>query len=134
MKTVLTFGSFDHVHEGHLYYLREAKKYGEVLIVVVARDKTIKEIKGKAPKYNDEERVEHVNNIPFVNKVFLGRLDDPYGIILEIRPDVICLGYDQNSFTEKLKEELDKRNLHPKIVRLKPYKEHIYKSSKLKSL
>jgi len=132
MKIVLTFGSFDHVHDGHLYYLKEAKKHGEYLIVVIARDKTIEKIKGKKPKYPELERVDHVQSIPFVDKVILGGLDDPYAIIGEIKPDVICLGYDQFSFSGNLKKELKKRMLNPEVYRISAYKEHIYKSSKLK--
>ena len=39
-KIVMTFGTFDHLHPGHIYYLSEARKYGDYLITVVARDKT----------------------------------------------------------------------------------------------
>lgn len=133
MVKVLCFGCFDILHPGHIYYLREAKKLGEHLVVVVARDKTIKKIKGKDPKYSQAERVGHVREVSHVDKVVLGYETDYYKIIEEINPDIIALGYDQNSYSENLTEILKKRNMHPKIVRLKPYKEHIYKSSKLKN-
>jgi len=133
MKTVLTFGSFDHVHEGHLYYLKEAKKYGDFLVVVIARDETIEKIKEKKPKYDEDERLAHISELDFVDKVMLGRLDDPYRIVQEVSPEVIALGYDQNSFSQGLEEELKKRGLNSKIVRIKPYKEDIYKSSILKT-
>ena len=132
MLKVLCFGSFDVLHPGHVYYLKEAKKLGEYLVVVVARDKTIKKIKGNAPKYSQDERIEHVKEVLHVDKVVLGNESDPYEIIQEINPDVIALGYDQNSYSENLAEILKKRSLYPKIVRLNPYKENIYKSSKLK--
>ena len=41
MKKVMTFGSFDVLHKGHEHYLKEAKSYGDYLIVVVARDENI---------------------------------------------------------------------------------------------
>jgi FAD synthetase len=44
-KTVMTFGTFDRLHPGHEYYLSEARKYGDCLITVVARDKTVVDIK-----------------------------------------------------------------------------------------
>lgn len=132
MIKVMCFGSFDVLHPGHIAYLKEAKKFGDNLIVVVARDNTIKNIKGKEPKYSERERLEHVRGLPFVDKAILGYEKDPYEIIEEINPSVICLGYDQNSFSKNLKEELFKREMYPKIYRLEPYKEHIYKSSKLK--
>ena len=132
MTTVMCFGSFDVLHPGHLFYLREAKKFGDTLIVVVARDSTIKKIKGQDTKYNERQRIEHVRDLPVVDKAVLGYEADPYEIIEEINPDIICLGYDQDSYAENLKEEMKKREMNPKIYRLKPYKEHVYKSSKLK--
>jgi FAD synthetase len=132
MKKTLVFGSFDQLHPGHLYFLLEAKKYGDELVVVLARKETIKKLKGKLPKYSEKERKEHLEITGIPNRVLLGNQKDKYGIIEKIRPDFICLGYDQNSYTKNLKEELEKRNIKSKIIRLKPYKEHIFKSSKLK--
>ena len=131
-KKVMVFGSFDQLHPGHMYFLLEAKKYGNQLIVVLAREETIKKIKGKKPKYSEKERKQHLEITGIADKVLLGRLKDKFKIIEDIRPDVICLGYDQTSFSGNLEEELKKRKLNAKIIRLKPYKEHIYKSSKLK--
>ena len=132
MTIVMCFGSFDVLHPGHMYYLREAKKFGDKLIVVVAKESTIKKIKGKEPKYSERERLEHVRDVNYVDKAVLGYEADPYEIIEEINPDVICLGYDQDSYSENLAEKLKERGMSPKIYRLKPYKEHVYKSSKLK--
>ena len=132
MTTVMCFGSFDVLHPGHLFYLREAKKFGDTLIVVIARELTIKKIKGKEPKYNERERIEHVRDIQYVDKAVLGYEADPYEIIEEINPDIICLGYDQDSFSENLREKLKKRGMNPKIYRLGSYRAHVYKSSKLK--
>ena len=132
MKTVMCFGSFDILHPGHLYFLKKAKTFGDKLIVVIAFDSTIKKIKGKDPKYSERERQEHIRELPYVDKVVFGYKEDPYEIIEELNPDIICLGYDQNSFSENLKEILEKRQMKPVIHRLEPYKEHVYKSSKLK--
>lgn len=132
MTTVMVFGSFDVMHPGHLYFLKRAKAYGDKLIAVIARDSTIEKIKGKKPKYNERERREHVRELGYADKAVLGYENDPYEIIEELNPDVICLGYDQNSFSKGLKEELEKRGLNVNIHRLDAYKEHMYKSSKLK--
>ena len=130
----MCFGSFDVLHPGHMFYLREARRFGDKLVVVVARDSSIRKIKGKEPKYRERERLEHVRDAPFVDKAVLGYDSDPYEIIEEIKPDIICLGYDQDSYSENLSEKLAERGLNPKIYRMKPYKEHVYKSSKLKDL
>ena len=53
MKKVMAFGSFDILHDGHKHYLKEAKSFGDYLVVIVARDENIVKFKGKKPK-NDE--------------------------------------------------------------------------------
>ena len=109
MTTVMCFGSFDVLHQGHLYFLKMAKSLGDKLIVVVARDSTIEEVKGKTPKYHERDRVEHVRDLKIADKVVLGYETDKYEIIEDINPDVIALGYDQDSFADKLNEEMEKR-------------------------
>ncbi len=128
----MVFGTFDILHKGHLSFFRQANKYGDVLIVVIGRDKTVNKIKGKKPRNKEVKRLLNVALLKSINLAVLGYAKDPYRIIEEYKPSVVCLGYDQNSYTAKLKEELKKRKLRAKIVRLKPYKEHIYKSSKIK--
>lgn len=129
---VLCFGTFDILHPGHIYFLQKAKEQGDKLIVVVARDSTIKEVKKIIPKYTENQRVEHIRDLKIADKVVLGYESDKYEIIEEINPDVIALGYDQEAFADKLKEEMAKRKMSPKIVRIGPYKEYQYKSSKLR--
>lgn len=133
MKKILVFGTFDIVHPGHLNLFKEAKKLGDHLTVVVARDKTVEEVKGRPPRINEIERLEHVSDVLEVDKAILGKKDDKYSVIEEINPDIICLGYDQKFFIKDLEKELEKREIKAKIIRLKPYKEHIYKSSKINS-
>lgn len=132
MTTVMCFGTFDILHPGHMYFLQQAKQHGDYLVVVVARDSTIKEVKKITPKYTEKQRVEHIQDLKIADKVVLGYEADKYEIIEEINPDVIALGYDQHEFADKLKEEMAKREMNPKIVRIGPYKEHQYKSSKLR--
>ena len=98
MKIVMAFGSFDVLHPGHLYFLNQAKSKGDKLIVVIALDKTIEKVKGEKPKYNERQRLEHVKGMPMVDKAVLGYEKDPYEIIEEINPDIICLGYYQDLF------------------------------------
>ena len=131
MKIVMAFGTFDSLHPGHLFYLREAKKHGK-LVVVLARDRTVVEVKGKMPKYGEQERKQHLETTGIPDQVVLGSEGDKYGVIEELAPDIICLGYDQKFFADRLEEELKKRGLHARIIRIPPYKEDIFKSSKLK--
>jgi len=129
---VLAFGSFDILHPGHLFYLKEAKKLGDFLIVIVARDSTIKKYKKKEPVNDEGKRLAEIKKLDFVDEAMLGYEGDYYKVLGEIKPEVIALGYDQTYFTEKLEEELKKLKLKTKIVRIKPFKEDIYKSSKMR--
>jgi FAD synthetase len=128
---VLTFGTFDILYPGHISFLEQAKGYGDYLVAVVGRDETVKKIKGKHPKNNELKRLNRVEGLGLASKVILGDLKDPYKVIKEEKPDIICLGYDQKSFIKNLEEKIKEFKLNTKIVRLKAYKPNKYKSSLL---
>src|SRR3989338_7266503 len=132
MKKVIAFGSFDILHEGHKHYLNEAKGYGDYLIVVVARDSNILRFKGRKPRNDENHRLEQVKKLELVDEAVLGGKGDIMKVLERYKPEVICLGYDQKTVdAEKLRQELEKRKLKAEIIRAKPYKEDVYKSSKL---
>gem|GEM_PF-773922 len=127
MKTVLIFGTFDGIHEGHRDMFRQARMHGERLCVVVARDVTVEKVKGREPFENENIRMKELEKESLVDEVVLGSLTDYREPIFTIAPDIICLGYDQSAFIEKLQEE-EFRSIE--IIRLTSYKPHIFKSSK----
>jgi len=120
----MVFGTFDGMHKGHLDYFKQAREYGDYLIAVVARDDTVKEVKGRFPKKNEKKRFSEVEKC--VDKAILGSARDKYKAIKEHKPDVVCLGYDQKNFVEGLK------NFDVEIKRMDAYKPEKYKSSKIK--
>ena len=130
MKKVIVFGTFDILHPGHKHVLKEAKEYGDYLVVVIARDKNVKKIKGKKPKYNEQERKKNLNKLKIANKICLGHLTDKYKVLRDEKPDIVALGYDQRTYVDEL---VDNVADHVQIVRLTPYKPEIYKSSKLRN-
>src|SRR3989344_4585823 len=106
-KTVMVFGVFDRLHPGHLSFLRQAGKYSEKLMVVVARDSAVRELKNKNPSQNEKERMTVLRKIPGVNKVVLGdKKQGSYGVIKKYKPDVIGLGYDQKWLARDLKKSM----------------------------
>lgn len=126
--TVMVFGTFDHLHSGHLNFFHQAKKHGNELIVVVARDETAKQVKGKYPQQHEDERLEAVGQLEIVDEAVLGSLGNKLEVVSSLNPDVICLGYDQQSYlVDRLK------NFFPedKIIRLQSYCPEQFKSSKL---
>lgn len=131
MTKVMVFGTFDIIHPGHLYLLTEAKKLGDFLTVVIARDQTVAEVKGKTAKHNEIVRLKNISELQIADKVILGNDGDKYQVIKEEKPDIIALGYDQRAFVDKLDGVLDKKFT---IIKIKPYKEKIYKSSKFRTV
>ena len=127
MKFVMVFGTFDLLHEGHLHLFKEAKKRGDALLVVVARDASVRKIKGFSPHQNELQRLEKVRSCPIVNKALLGYEDDFYKVIEEQKPAVLCFGYDQNK--QNIEAELKKRKIKAEIVTINAFHPETYKSS-----
>jgi FAD synthetase len=128
-KKVMVFGTFAILHPGHLYFFRQAKKFSNYLIVVIARDVTVKKIKGFLPKLDEQERWEMVEALNLVDKTVLGDKVNWYKVILKYKPDVICLGYDQKT-PDGFEKTLEEMKISAEIYRLKSYKPEKYKSSK----
>ncbi len=130
----MAFGTFDLFHAGHENYLQQAKKLGDTLIVVIARDETVRKTKGHSPEQNERERAKNVKKSRIADKVILGYHGDKHKVIKKYRPQVIALGYDQFVFTQRLEKTLIDLKLDTTIVRLEPYQPDIYKSSLLRKL
>jgi FAD synthetase len=128
----MAFGTFDIVHKGHIAYLEQAKKLGDYLVVVVARDKNALIIKGKKPLHNEKNRLTGIKKLAFVDEAVLGdREMRSWSIIQKHRPQILALGYDQWKSEFSLAQELEKLGLHPMIVRIKPFKPEKFKTSKI---
>lgn len=95
LKIVFTNGCFDILHKGHVKYLSEAKKFGDILIVGINSDLSVKKIKGdKRPIIPLESRIEVLNAIKPVDFVILFEEETPLNIISLIKPDVHVKGGD----------------------------------------
>ena len=114
-------GTFDILHMGHIYYLKEAKKLGDTLIVIVACDSTVRKMKHE-PVTSEKMRLQLIKELKIVDDAYLGEKDDIYKIVEEIKPDIITLGYDQIHDEKVIRQNLEKRNIKAKIIRLSKYK------------
>jgi FAD synthetase len=121
MVKVMATGTFDLLHPGHIYYLKEAKKLGDTLAVVVATDATVRRLKHE-PVNPEEIRLNLIKELKIVDKAYLGHEEDMYEIVEEIKPDIIALGFDQIHDENKIKSELKKRKINAKVVRLSEFK------------
>jgi FAD synthetase len=133
-KVVMCFGTFDGLHPGHEDFFRQSKECGEELIVIVSRDITVVDVKGNLPANNENDRLNVVREHPLVDDARLGNHGDKYHIIEEVNPDIICLGYDQETFTENLDAELARRGLSATIVRCEPFFPDQFKSTLLRGM
>jgi len=131
-KIVMAFGTFDYFHAGHENYLNQAKNLGEYLVVVIARDKTVRQIKGHSPTNPERTRAANIRNTGIADKVILGDLNDKHKVLRKYRPVVIALGYDQFVFTQTLKKTLIDMKLDADIRRLDAFFPQVYKSSLIK--
>jgi FAD synthetase len=116
-------GVFDIIHLGHLYFLKEAKKLGDELVVVVATDKTAEKLK-HIPITSQDMRVQLVGELKPVDEAVMGYEDDRYKIVKEIKPDIIALGFDQKHDEEIIKKDLKELGMDVKVVRLEPFVDH----------
>jgi len=107
MKKVMVFGVFDSVHEGHRHLFKEAKKFGDYLIAVVAADEIVKALKGKHPKKDVSERIAEIEQEIEVDEVLVG--DEEMGswdIVKRVKPHVIAVGYDQKEMKKNLESSI----------------------------
>ena len=132
-KLVMVFGTFDYLHAGHENLFTQAKELGTEVIAIIARDKTVRTIKGELSDHTEKERLENLKATNWASKVVLGDNKDKMKVIKLYRPDIIALGYDQFAFTYHINKLLLDLNLDSKIVRLKPYRPDMYKSSIIKN-
>lgn len=123
-KRVVVFGIFDGVHEGHRDFFRQAKGLGDELFVIVGRDAIAQKLKGKNPKYSEQERVKLVGAEPLADKAILGDEQlSTYTVLVRYKPDVVCLGYDQDELDEDLQRWITKQGKKIELHRAKSYQE-----------
>ncbi|MDO8468635.1 MAG: adenylyltransferase/cytidyltransferase family protein [Candidatus Peribacter sp.] len=120
---VLLFGTFDRLHPGHRFILTEAEKRGE-LTIIIARDTTVRQLKGKLPAQPEEERRSAVSRVVPSARVLLGDSDDYLRPVRENVPDLILLGYDQ-----VLPRGVKPEDLPCPVERLPAFHPELYKSS-----
>src|SRR3989344_2050046 len=137
-KKVVVFGIFDGVHDGRRDLFSQAKALGDEVIVIVGRDETAEKLKGKKPKYSEDERIKMLRAEPLVDDALLGDTElSTYTVLVRCNPDVVCLGYDQDELEGDLRQWLVLRPLDStrgkqiELRRAKPYKADALHSSLL---
>jgi len=94
-KIVFTNGCFDILHYGHVKYLEDAKNKGDILVVAINTDASVKKIKGeKRPIVNQADRARVISGLASVDYVVLFNQETPLEVITQLKPDILVKGGD----------------------------------------
>ncbi|HAS16942.1 MAG: glycerol-3-phosphate cytidylyltransferase [Nitrospirae bacterium GWA2_42_11] len=94
-RIVFTNGCFDIIHVGHIRYLKSAKELGDILVIGLNSDESVRKIKGdNRPIVSQGERAEILSSIRSVDYVVIFNEPDPYNTIVAIKPDILIKGGD----------------------------------------
>ncbi len=118
LKVVLAGGVFDIIHPGHIHTLNAAKALGDILIVVIATDKTAEKMKKRLPLHNQNQRKMLVDSLSMVNLSIVGHEGDIFKTVDLIRPQIIALGDDQIHQEKFITEGCKKIDLDVTVARL----------------
>ncbi|MBI3859988.1 MAG: FAD synthase [Thaumarchaeota archaeon] len=118
IKVVFIGGGFEVIHPGHLHTIEGAKALGDVLVVVAARDSTIRKRKGREPISGERQRVKLLSALRPVDAVLLGVEGNIYRTLAKVAPDIVALGYDQHHQEAEILREGHRLGMKFKVVRL----------------
>jgi FAD synthetase len=135
-KIVLASGTFDLLHLGHVRFLEEAKKAGgkdSELLVIVARDSTVKARKGKKPIMPEDQRRALVESLKVVDEAILGWEDFSINKVIErIKPDVIAVGHDQDGIENEVLKAIEEKKVGIEVAKIGRFgKRELDSSSKI---
>lgn len=120
-KIVFTNGCFDILHAGHLYSLEKAKKLGDILIVGINSDSSVKKLKGKGrPIVNEKQRSYLISGLACVDFCVIFNEETPIKVIKAIKPDIIVKGSDYKKNQVVGKDIVESYGGKVKIINLLP--------------
>ena len=119
-KVVFTNGCFDLIHSGHVFLFKEAKKLGDVLIVAINDDQSIRKIKGASrPIFPLAERLEILEAIEHIDYLLPFSEETPQKVISVLLPDVLVKGEDWKKNGVVGREEVEKAGGEVALVTLR---------------
>ena len=135
MTTVLAFGTFDLLHPGHEFFLSEARKLGDRLLVSMPADADVMYLKRKPPGHTFSVRSAAVKETGLVDDIFASDPPEAHGtfsLVERAAPDIIALGYDQQALGTALEEWKTRYQKSVELVTLPAYQPERYKTSLLR--
>ena len=116
-KVVFTNGCFDIIHSGHIALLEKAKSLGDILIVGLNSDSSVKKLKGNnRPINTQKDRAKVLSALEAVDKVIIFKEDTPFEILKSIKPDILVKGADY-SRAKIVGAEIAKKTVRIKLVK-----------------
>lgn len=128
MTTVLVFGAFDPLHPGHAYFLSSAAMLGDRLVVGLASDDAIRALKGHEPRMPFNDRKSVLKLLHPTVEVLASDASGSFGVINEVQPETIAIGYDQDTLRRVLEAWMATHRTIP-IVTIESHEPEKYKSS-----
>lgn len=120
-KIIFTNGCFDILHIGHIRYLKKARSFGDILVVGLNSDSSVKKLKGNnRPVFSQNERAEILSSLEFVDFVVIFKENTPEKIISILKPDVHVKGGDYKTNNLPETEIVKKYSGKIKIVKFIP--------------
>ncbi|MFH1285608.1 MAG: adenylyltransferase/cytidyltransferase family protein [Candidatus Micrarchaeota archaeon] len=130
VSVVLTGGVFDILHPGHIFTLEKAREFGELLVVIIASDETVRKIKSREPFHVEEERRKIVSALKPVDLAIVGAHGNRLETVKRVHPNAIVFGYDQAMEWARVLE-----NEGIKMVKLENHlHEHVFKTSRIRAI
>jgi FAD synthetase len=135
-KIVLASGTFDLLHLGHVRFLEESKKAGgknAELVVIVARDSTVKARKNKKPIMSEDQRRALVESLKVVDEAVLGWKNFSIDKVIDkIKPDIIAVGYDQKEIEYEVLKAIEEKKIRIEVAKIGRFgKRELDSSSKI---
>ena len=128
-QKVMVFGVFDLLHDGHIYFINEAAKLGE-LTIVVTPDQIVEHTKGAVPAESIDMRVTNLKKKFQEHKIVHGDASEgTWSVLHTHKPDIIALGYDQRGLKSALKKHFAKSGKGYKLIEIGAHFPEKYKSS-----
>src|ERR1039457_535256 len=122
MTKVLVFGTFDKLNVGHIAFLKQARRFGDELIVLVVEDEFVTKYKGKKPVWSLKMRMAAVRGLPVKARVYQEDIRENWKSLQTIQPDVIVLSAEQAGWRHRLDLVLEEHCL-PTRVEVLPEKQ-----------
>src|SRR3989344_2362941 len=127
MKTVMVFGVFDGIHEGHRFFLQQARMRGDRVVAIVARDTAVFRLKGKNPHRGEQLRLQNMLDAKLVDEALLGDEEmGRYTALEAYHPQIIALGYDQEALERDLLSRRGQFSSLPEICGISAHKPEQY--------